>query len=336
MQHREGAVRRRRGGTGRSGRTAAPRGPRHPRTDGRVRDPTPCDRRLEQLPHTAVGEVALELGRARSQAGEATLGCGIARRSQQARLPNSPRRLDQRNATAPLPRRGEPRRARSARGPAPAATPKRRHPRAHVVTRLCPSCTALSNTESTSEPTLTKPAPNASRIAQVGPPRRMEAAEDPRREDERHHRRGAQHLVHEHDPGAGCPCEPRTRTSVSMFAASRMQLIRAKTMRFQTGPRATRVSEEAERDRIQDQDDPRARPGSTAVRSPGPAPCGKTRSPRRTRPRGTGRSASPTPRPCSGGSRPRRLASVRRASQPFRVGASGSSPMSRPDLRKPR
>ncbi len=103
MQHREGAIRRvgrllhadrgeKRFGESRRAREQLVVASRAPaRDDG-----------LQQLPHAPVREVALELCGARSETGEAGVGRGVTRRSQETRLAEPGRSFDDQNLTATL------------------------------------------------------------------------------------------------------------------------------------------------------------------------------------------------------------------------------------------
>jgi hypothetical protein len=55
----------------------------------------PADQRVEQLPYTAVGEVALEVARAGAQHGHPPVGRMLGGRAEQGRLPEPRRRLDE-------------------------------------------------------------------------------------------------------------------------------------------------------------------------------------------------------------------------------------------------
>ncbi len=65
-----------------------------------LRRPTFATSGLEQLPHAAVGEVALELVRPRPQAGEPCLLGRLGRRLEQARLAEPGRRLEEHDLPA--------------------------------------------------------------------------------------------------------------------------------------------------------------------------------------------------------------------------------------------
>jgi hypothetical protein len=103
MQDRERAVGRRRGSVGRGeeGLRQA-RGTLEQTLALRIRELH--NGGLEQLPHAAVREVALELARSRSQTGEARLGRGLGGRPEQGRLPEPRSRLDEEGPAAALPR----------------------------------------------------------------------------------------------------------------------------------------------------------------------------------------------------------------------------------------